>query len=78
MWVGTVNCFLPQYAMAVTGSSQLHILDIKGLLAFLCPLNFLSLMGCIVSRDLIIEGASDLGIPLHEMSVVVCEPKKAS
>ena len=27
MWVGTVNCFLPQYAVAVTGSSQLHIPD---------------------------------------------------
>ena len=28
MWVDTVNCVLPQYAiMAVTGSSQLHIPD---------------------------------------------------
>ena len=27
MWVVTVNCFLPQYAMNVTGSSQLHVPD---------------------------------------------------
>ena len=27
MWVGAVNCFLPQFTMGVTISSQLHIPD---------------------------------------------------
>ena len=35
-------------------------------------------MHCVVSRDLIVEGAGDIAIPLYETFVVVHEPKEAS
>ena len=35
-------------------------------------------MGCIVPRDLVIERAGNLGIPLYEALVMVCKPQEAS
>ena len=47
---------------------------VKDFLAFLHPLNFSFLMGCIVARNLIVEGVSDFSITLNKASIVVCEP----
>ena len=60
------------------GRGAHHLQCIKGFLAFLHPLNFLFLMGCIVSRDLVIEGVSILGIPFYKVSIVVSELQEAS
>ena len=58
------------------GAQTLHC--IEGFLPFLCPLNFLFLMGCIVTRNLVIEGMVDFGITPNEASIVVHESQNAS
>ena len=51
---------------------------IKSFLSFLHSLNFSFLMGCTVTRNLIIEGVGDFGKTLNEVSIVVCKPQEAS
>ena len=46
---------------------------IKGFFAFLCPLNFLFLMGYVVPQRCGHRGTGDLGIPLYEMLVIAPE-----
>ena len=60
------------------GGGAHYLQCIKGFLALLHTLNFLSLIGCIVSKDLIIEGAGNLGIALNEVLIAVHEPQEAS